>query len=702
MRNIKLTLLVGLCAITSPQLSFSESSFSDLYLKRETSQSPFNTADSLYNYNIALYASFAPRLLLSNPVVIISTDNAKMIALKTIKDHCLSGGQVHEKCRDVIASLPSEDATAVLKAAIDTDLHKLEEFLAKDWVTNITGKSLPDQVKKLREVDGEIKAVIYNHSVNMEKWFGAAEKTIGAAITVAELFNMSERDIKHLKEIGHVAATAKKIMDLGSAAGRAYAGDISAYFVLFNGVASLLTSSKEGQSIELVVNSKLNQVLVNQQIMLEKIDRVIEQMQTVSNQITSLHRDVLVIDANVRDIISSNRQNQQSQYIKCLQASSNIKVLSKVNNTFPHLSYPYNNEAYENILNTAILENRKSPFVKDCADIVGTIFPSISESVNPSAVFKVENVRAGAAPYLQDMVEFLRLYRKQHENTAAGQYTLLDLVNLAMVPATRISDIDKKLTIKPGSSDYLFGGRDEGNVRQAFLNPLNPHSVSIHSNELYDMLPYVWIQDGRRNAQGITDLEQSFLLNSLINSIHLNLLASAQESFLQGDVVIPYIFSVLEKKTIIKHGNIESEINRLAADMITQSKLLRDNYLLYVIFKSYGENGLSRYRLDYSLSATPSPIKSLLGAGGLDIRLAQNTVGDREVQIELPCKVQDKANSYQMCWFPLPTPDEYSKFQLNHSNGTIALANARRNGNQLLTVIQMYHPKWRLIKDSGL
>jgi hypothetical protein len=627
-------------------------------------------------------------------------------------------GENAEKALDEGPDVQPQSTREDAQKRISTDLDRARDLTSSPFYPANWKQATNDVLSKVEQADATVKAGVRDMAATNIKLFTNAETALRFSKQAAQLLGASPRDLKNIDQLVDIAGKGTKAFKSLMTLGRAAAGDFTAYANAAAAIGALFSGG--GPSFESQVMEGISQILQNQKLMLKRLDFIIAQLDVVTHQLADIQRQVVIIDSNVRWLIDGQRQLLFQDFATCSEHANTILTTKKVEEalkykTFDPFLYPYDKKTYAAIVDAAVNLRDEQNFTQICINGIPQVFKSLDQ--DPNQFFLVDTSTEGlrAKSYFQELVNFSRAYKKTYPEDTASKIGDLDLRILASVPASRMETLEDKISAKT-SKKYSFGTTSSDRLNQLLPKTFDPYRVSDMQDQLYKTLPFVWIHDtkGKRcknnSCEGLTNWVSEIYLKHLLNSLHLNMLVSSSEGLLQGDVMLPMIHGALVKPLVQEKQKEQEDLRTTAYKLLSHNVILRENYLRYLVYKSYQGQPRSVYRLHYYFLNDLSKLQPILGDGtpwtferkpvdSLPITHrpkigSHDSVSKLQVlQVTMPCVENFEVRELTTCSYPLPSPDIFSSGELVHSTATKELARARANGNRLLSVIQSYQPK---------
>jgi hypothetical protein len=630
------------------------------------------------------------------------------------------------KALDESAATNSESTVQKATITIGTDLDKARELTDSPFFPSELKADTKSLINKVEKADAVVKAGIRDLAVTNLQFFTNAETALGFSLKAAKLFGASKGDQENIARAFDVAQKGTKAFNSLLTLGRAAAGDITAYANAAGAIMSLFGGG--GPSPESQIMAGISQILENQKKMLQRLDFIIAQLDTVMHQLADLEKQVVVIDKNVRLLIEGQRQLLAGNFLACVDHADTILTTENVMKAtsqkhFDLYTFPYDPSVYQVIVNEGVALRDKQKFVAACESGIPAVFTGFDQGPNP--LFLLEAPAGGPSPdklfekdtYFHRLTEFTSIFRSTFKDDALSKIGDVEFRILASIPATTFQGLDTKVGGSK-TKTYLFGARTGDKIASQLGRSFDPYRVAAMGNWLYETLPYVWLHhDKQKNCrsnscEGLTNWISESYVKYLLNSLHLNLFVSSSESMLEGDIVLTMIHKVLVGEAALKADPIYQELRTRAYELLSFNVLLRENYLRYLIHQSYVGVPRSAYRLDYEYINDLRSFERTVGRGNgwtfikkiVDSKPpAKEPAEDAKVlHVEMPCIEKLGSKQLSKCTYPLPSPDIFILGEFVHSASSKELARVRSQGNRLLSVIEMYHPKNKRIAGSGL
>ena len=621
-----------------------------------------------------------------------------------------------------------KDPKSALQAAeerMNTDLGRARDFTKSKFFPKNWEKTSQGALEKIEKADGAVKAGIRDLAATNLRFFTNAENASKFAKQVATILGAKPKVLKDITDIAKSAEKGKKAFGALMTLGRASAGDITAYANAAGAIASLFGNDAGGGPSP--VMEALNEVVQNQKEMIQRLDFIIAQLDRISNHLVDIHRDIVIIDQNVRLVLEGQQELLSKEFrVSC---RGNFEKISKDGEVaqaieaqrFDPYAYPYDLGVYQKIVDKSVSLRQENGFVSNCSIGIQGLF--IGMNVGPSAVFLLEKTEGSQdlERYNHKVAEFMAAYKTTFPNDARSKMGEIELRVLASVPATRLVAVDEKVSKIKGKT-YTFGANDNQTLEPFLRKSYDPYRTSVFQKHLYETLPYVWIRvtppsDCNKNScEGLVNFESATHINALLDSLHFNLFVSANEALLQGDVLLPMLHKAV---TAEGHEDLRNDAYRI----LSVNNVLRENYLRYLLYRSYQGHTRAAYRSHYVFLNDLTILKTYFGptwnferdfhykniSESSVARLFQIPLNIQPLfpikmplQIKMPCVEKLDDTKWSDCSYPLPTPDTFMSDEYKHSLATKELTRARAQGNKLLSVIQTYHPENDQINKSGL
>lgn len=628
-----------------------------------------------------------------------------------IKD--LAGPNRLKELDDLAAGKDPKSALQAARDRMNTDVGRARDFTKSKFFPKGWEKTAQGALEKIEKADAAVKTGIRDIAATNLEFFTNAENASKFAKQVATFLGAESKVLKDITTIAESAEKGKKAFGALMTLGRASAGDITAYANAAGAIASLFGNDGGGGPSPVI--EALNEVLQNQKEMIQRLDFIIAQLDRVSNHLVDIHRDIVIIDQNLRLVLEGQQELLSKEFrVSCRGNSEKISKDGEVAKAieahrFDPYAYPYDLGVYQKIVDKGVRLRQENGFVTNCSIGIQGLFNGMN--LGPSAIFLLEKTDGSQnlEQYNHKVVEFMAAYKTAFPNDAISKMGEIELRVLASVPATRLGAVDEKVSKIKGKT-YAFGANDNHTLEPFLRKSYDPYRTSVFQKHLYETLPYVWIRvtppsDCNKNScEGLVNFESVTHINALLDSLHFNLFVSANEALLQGDVLLPMLHKAV---TVGGHEDLRNDAYRI----LSVNNVLRENYLRYLLYRSYQGHTRAAYRSHYAFLNDLTILKTYFGPTWNFERKAidsQKFPKSNEMSIQMPlhikmpCVEKLEDTKWLECSYSLPTPDTFMSDEYKHSLATKELARARAQGNKLLSVIQAYHPEYDEIKKSGL
>lgn len=614
------------------------------------------------------------------------------------------------------AERPAElDDLSATKKQLDTDLDRTREFVQGKFFPDDYKQKAQEVIDKVQRADAVAKAGIRDIAAANLKLISNAEAALQISLRIAQLFGISEKDRRSFQQLINTAEKGRKTFQTLSKLGRAAAGDITAYADAGKAVMELFDTTP---SFESQVMQGIGEILHNQKLIIERLDFIIAQLDRVSQRLLDIEKQVVIIDQNIRLLIEGQRELLSGTFRACIEHADTILTSDNVQSMargrlFDPYTYPYDKKIYGVLIGAGVILRDQQNWVQSCESGIPSVFTGAD--VGPSTLFDLSASEQNNAlgQYHASLWSFVKEFKKAYPKHPASQLDDTKLRIAASVPASNASTIDDKL-ITAAKKRYTFGASETDRLTTLFDRALDPYKISAVSRQLYGVLPYIWIHSGKQqncrnnSCEGLPNWVSDIYLKSLLNSIHLNLLASSSESLIQGDILIPLIHTAITTAPDSPPNPAREDLRKQAYRLLSFNVTMRENYLRYLLYKSYVGNSKFVYRMHYLFLQDLREMEPIFGSRwkferkAIDSQKKANEKADEVLHIIMPCMERLEAKELSSCSYPMPSPDVYVSDQLVHTSATKDLVRARYQGNRLLAVIQTYHPKNKRITNSGL
>ena len=624
-------------------------------------------------------------------------------------------GENRLKQLDEAAAVKPQSTLQNAKKKLATDVERAKEFTRSKFFPAQWESKTQEVLEKIERADATVKTGIRNIATTNLKFFTNAESASKFALKAAQLLGASKGDQANIAKIVDATEKGRKTFDALVTLGRAAAGDITAYINAAGTIASIFGGNGGGSTFQSQVMETLNAVLDNQKRMIQRLDFIIAQLDRVSHHLVDIHREIVIIDKNVRLLIEGQRELLSEDFLVCMQHSHTILTNKDVTNSvekygFDPYTYPYDKRVYQKIVEVGVKLEREHGWVGSCVQGVPQVFKGMD--IGPSALFLLEKTQGSQdlESYNQKLLEFIGAYRTTYPNDTVSKVENVELRVLASIPATRLDAVDEKLFNGEGKV-YIFGATKKESLER-FLNRIyDPYRTSVLQKQLFETLPYIWIKKSAGSSRcrgdscrGLTNWPSEIYISALLNSLHFNLFVSGHEALLQGDLLLPMIHKAVNSKAA-SSNDPQKELSNRAYELLSVNAILRENYLRYLLYRSYKNYTRAMYRLHYYFLNDLNQLKPYIGSiWSFERKVidSKKNSEDKVLHIKMPCIEKFGTTEWSNCAYPLPAPDTFVSFEFKHSLATKELARARAQGNRLLSVLQSYHPENSRINEAGL
>lgn len=621
------------------------------------------------------------------------------------------------------------------------DIQKLDEDIppASDIAKKV---SLARGVEIYNSYESTVKSKIYSASIQLITATESVQTAASFAGALAKDLNLPENVQNDIKRVGDAANKAQSLANIALTFARAGSGDVTAYLSAASSLSSVFGGGEMGPPpMDPELREKLEEILENQYKMMASLERIETKLVEIDNKIDLLVKQSKQINSNLEFLIALGIDERSDDYTKCRNAI-NLAIVRKdfipLSNTIS-TSPPDLTQYMRDMKSMSRIYKRTDPEIVACSDFSLKWLPPLGQ-LNPAnnklapSVLRQNGAGQSISPgeirsiirYWKDVTLLLDEYTKSSDNV--DDISLWEIYNGAAVPSASNTALVSKYRDGVSTIESL-GKQDpvQAIITNSYLNPTIV--VNVVQNH-FEVVPYTWIYSGWKNffmispCDGIHCFSDNALIDSIKRSIVYVQFSLAQQTLINGDATLFAIDSALRKDKALEKGPyanktvsiIRSSAYAAAVRVLADNPVLRENYLRYIIFKSFsGKSELPSafYDAFYSEASSAGALSQadafdhFYKFGDIDVERRLNSterfglslpcyseVESAEWFIEMPehANENDTLAPVAICQYPLPPPNVFrgGDIPFDYSKAMIELLLKRDIGIRLLTLNNVF------------